>query len=177
MRKDEGSMALLFGRRAESAVPVASEQMDAGAYAIVSAQQEDLQAMDRIEQEAFTTPWSLDLMRGALINHRYRVRVLRGHDGNLVAFYIAHTTDSQSNLDNLAVTEASRRQGCGRRLVVDWIAHARRQRLTALTLQVNTRNQAAERLYRAFSFRRVRLLAGYYPNGEDAYQMERDLPV
>ena len=45
----------------------------------------------------------------------------------------------------------------------------------SLTLQVNTRNQAAERLYRAFSFRRVRLLTGYYPDGEDAYQMERDL--
>jgi ribosomal-protein-alanine N-acetyltransferase len=170
-------MALLFGRRAESALPVASEPMEVGAYAIFPAQQDDLHAMDKIEQEAFTTPWSLDLMRGALVNHRYLVRILKGDQGKLVAFYIAHTTDNQSNLDNLAVTEASRRQGCGRRLVVDWIAHARRQRLAALTLQVNTRNQAAERLYRAFSFRRVRLLAGYYPNGEDAYQMERDLLV
>ena len=58
---------------------------------------------------------------------------------------------------------------------MDWIAHARRQRLAALTLQVNTRNLAAERLYRAFGFRRVRMLPGYYPNGEDAYQMEREM--
>ena len=170
-------MALLFGRRAESVLPVAPEEVHAEDYAIVPAQTEDLLAMDRIEQEAFTTPWSLDLMRGALVNHRYRVRVMRGEHRRLIAFYIAHTTDDLSNLDNLAVNEASRRQGCGRRLVVDWIAHARRQRLAALTLQVNTRNQAAELLYRTFSFRRVRLLAGYYPNGEDAYQMERELTL
>ncbi|MFI5400869.1 MAG: GNAT family N-acetyltransferase [SAR324 cluster bacterium] len=168
-------MALLFGRRTESALPVPIEEVDGGEYGIVQAQPEDLPAMDRIEHEAFSTPWSLDLIRGALVNHRYRVRVMRGADGRPIAFYIAHTTDNQSNLDNLAVTESSRRKGCGRRLVVDWIAHARRQRLAALTLQVNTRNLAAERLYRAFSFRRVRLLAGYYPNGEDAYQMEREM--
>ena len=168
-------MALLFGRRMETAEPVAPAPVEVGFLAIAPARAEDLPAMDRIEREAFTTPWSLDLMRGALSNHRYRVRVLHGSESRLVAFYIAHTTDAASNLDNLAVTEASRRQGYGRRLVVDWIAHARRQRLAALTLQVNTRNQVAERLYRAFSFRRVRLLSGYYPTGEDAYQMEREL--
>lgn len=170
-------MALLFGRRpqAEYVEPIPPHVVDAGLLTIEPAQVEDLPAMDRIEREAFATPWSLDLMRGALVNGRYRVRVLRGPNGRLVAFYIAHVTDSVSNLDNLAVTPTSRRQGCGRRLVVDWIAHARRQRMHSLTLQVNTRNQGAERLYRAFSFRRVRLLTGYYPDGEDAYQMERDL--
>ena len=168
-------MALLFGRRAESALPVPIEEVEGGDLGIAQAQPDDLPAMDRLEHEAFSTPWSLDLIRGALVNPRYRVRVMRGADGKLIAFYIAHTTDNQSNLDNLAVTASSRRMGCGRRLVVDWIAHARRQRLAALTLQVNTRNLAAKRLYRAFGFRRVRMLPGYYPNGEDAYQMEREM--
>jgi ribosomal-protein-alanine N-acetyltransferase len=168
-------MALRFGRRVEPEGLVAPASFQEGFYGIAPAMPDDLPAMDRIEQQSFSTPWSLDLMRGALANHRYRVRVLRTSDAQLVAFYIAHTSDTASNLDNLAVLEASRRQGLGRRLVVDWIAHARRQRLTALTLQVNTRNQAAERLYRTLSFRRVRLLTAYYPDGEDAYQMERDL--
>jgi ribosomal-protein-alanine N-acetyltransferase len=170
-------MALLFGRRTdvepvELVLPV---PVDPGQLAIEPARVDDLQAMDRIEREAFATPWSLDLMRGALVNSRYRVRVLRSTQGRIVAFYIAHVTDNVSNLDNLAVTAASRRQGIGRRLVVDWIAHARRQRMGSLTLQVNTRNPGAEKLYRTFSFRRVRLLTGYYPDGDDAYQMERDL--
>jgi [ribosomal protein S18]-alanine N-acetyltransferase len=168
-------MALLFGRNAEAVQPVLHAELDTSAYTIEPAQADDLATMDRIEREAFTTPWSLDLMRGALVNHRYRVRVLRADTSDVVGFYIAHTTDNQSNLDNLAITGASRRRGCGRRLVVDWVASARKQRLSALSLQVNTRNQPAERLYRTFSFRRVRLLSGYYPNGEDAYQMERDL--
>jgi ribosomal-protein-alanine N-acetyltransferase len=168
-------MALRFGRRVEPEGLAALASLQEGFSGIAPALPDDLPAMDRIEQQSFSTPWSMDLMRGALANHRYRVRVLRSAEGQLVAFYIAHTAESASNLDNLAVLESARRQGLGRRLVVDWIVHARRQRLSALTLQVNTRNQAAERLYRTLSFRRVRLLTGYYPDGEDAYQMERDL--
>jgi ribosomal-protein-alanine N-acetyltransferase len=170
-------MALLFGRRAESVLPALAEDAPESPYAIEPATQADLAGMDQLEREAFATPWSLDLMRGALGNHRYRVRVLRGGGGQLMAFYIAHTTDRTSNLDNLVVKAGSRRKGYGRHLLVDWIAHARRQRLATLSLQVNTRNQAAERLYRRFSFTRVRLLPSYYPDGEDAFQMERELAV
>lgn len=132
----------------------------------------DVPEMDRIEQAAFSTPWSRELIRSAILNRKYQVRVLRTCELPVAGFYIAHTTDQTSNLDNLVVNESARRQGHGRRLVNDWIHESWEQSLSTLTLQVNTVNGGAQRLYRQFHFRPIRLLVGYYPNGDDAFQME-----
>ena len=127
--------------------------------------------MDRIEQASFATPWNAELIRGAVLNRKYLVRVLRAA-GGVAGFYIAHTVDAASNLDNLVVDTALRDRGHGRRLLNDWIALAWEQRLYTLTLQVNIDNRGAQRLYRRFHFKQTRRLVGYYPNGDDAYQME-----
>jgi ribosomal-protein-alanine N-acetyltransferase len=135
----------------------------------------DIDAIDRIEREAFNTPWSRDLLRAAILNAQYRVQILSAPGEGVVGFYIAHTVNEKSNLDNLAVGAHVRGNGYGRTLVTDWIERARADRLESLTLQVNTANRLAQRLYEAFAFRTIRLLVSYYPNGEDAYQMERRL--
>lgn len=132
----------------------------------------DVPEMDRIEQAAFATPWSRELIRSAILNRKYQVRVLRTLERSVAGFYISHATDQASNLDNLVVEEGARRQGNGRRLVNDWINESWTQSVSTLTLQVNTANNTAQRLYRQFHFKPIRLLVGYYPNGDDAFQME-----
>ena len=144
-------------------------------YWIGPASVDDLDIIDRIEQAAFNTPWSRDLLRAAIVNDAYRVRALRTEHDGLVGFYIAHPLRERTNLDNLAVDAHARSHGWGSVLIDDWIGHARRQRLGQLTLQVNTANLRAQKLYERFQFRAARLLVSYYPNGEDAYQMERSL--
>lgn len=144
-------------------------------YWIGPATLDDLGRINRIEQAAFNTPWSRDLIRAAIVNDAYRVRALRTEADGLLGFYIAHPLRERSNLDNLAVDESARSQGWGSLLIDDWVAHARRERLAVLTLQVNTANGRAQKLYERFRFQVARLLVSYYPNGEDAYQMERVL--
>ena len=90
----------------------------------------------------------------------------------VAGFYIAHATNGRSNLDNLAVDLHLRGMGMGRKLLEDWIERACLQKTSTLSLQVNTKNMGAQRLYQCFAFKKVRLLSGYYPNGDDAYQME-----
>ena len=136
-----------------------------------SAALSDIDGIDRIEREAFSTPWSRDLLRAAIVNRQYTVQAL-SEDGRLVGFYIAHTVQRRSNLDNLAVDAPERRQGHGRRLMQDWMLRARGTGLNGLTLQVNTANAVAQQLYESYGFRTTRLLVAYYPNGDDAYQME-----
>lgn len=133
----------------------------------------DIDLMDEIEQEAFNTPWSRDLMKGAILNKHYDVRVLWTPGMEMVGFYIAHVVESNSNLDNLVVEKRLRRSGYGRKLVQDWIRTTMERKLDTLTLQVNTDNKAAQNLYERFGFRTMRLMISYYPNGEDAYHMER----
>ena len=142
-------------------------------YWISPASLDDLDEIDRIEQDAFNTPWSRELMRAAIVNDSYRVRVMRTQAEGLLGFYIAHPLRDRSNLDNLAVDRGARCQGWGSLLIDDWIDHARTLRLRMLSLQVNTANTRAQKLYERYQFRSAKLLVSYYPNGEDAFQMER----
>ena len=142
---------------------------------VETAQLADVAVMDRLEQEAFNTPWSQELLRGAILNPEYIVRVLRHPLEGLLGFYIAHGVEERCNLDNLVVAPPHRNLGHGTLLIQDWIARARGRNLGRLTLQVNTANRDAQRLYERLNFRATRLLVSYYPNGEDAYLMVREL--
>jgi len=133
----------------------------------------DIEDMDRVEQEAFNTPWSRELLRAAILNDQYQVRVLHSEDVGLLGFYIAHDVKGKSNLDNLVVEGWARNQGHGSTLILDWIEQSQNLPADMLTLQVNTANKRAQALYERFDFRTSRLLVSYYPNGEDAYQMVR----
>lgn len=142
---------------------------------ITSATLMDMANIDRIEKAAFATPWSVGLIRAAIHNKQYDVRVMRTEDTPVAGFYIAHVARDKSNLDNLAVHESIRGRGHGSSLIEDWIARANGRRAAGLALQVNTQNVRAQKLYKDFGFRMIRLLVAYYPNGDDAYLMERAL--
>jgi ribosomal-protein-alanine N-acetyltransferase len=141
-------------------------------YTIRHATLLDLSDIDRIEHECFSMPWSKELIRGAIYNSRYDVRVIQPREQSVLGFYIAHTVQRRSNLDNLAVDQRERQRGLGRRLIDDWIQRSRNQSLGSLTLQVNSVNLVAQTLYLNYGFRIQRLLRGYYTNGDDAYEME-----
>ena len=138
-----------------------------------SAQLADVEVMDRLEQEAFNTPWSRELLRGAILNPDYTVRVTRLPTQEVLGFYIAHPDQERFNLDNLVVAPEHRNQGLGTALIQDWAEQGLDRGLSRLTLQVNTDNVAAQRLYKRLGFASARLLVSYYPNGDDAYYMIR----
>jgi ribosomal-protein-alanine N-acetyltransferase len=144
-------------------------------FHIAPALLDDLDAIDRIEQEAFNTPWSRELLRAAIVNDAYRVRALCTDSDGVLGFSIAHEVRDRSNLDNLAVERATRSRGYGSHLIRDWLDDAGRHGLEVLSLQVNTANIRAQKLYEQFHFKTTKLLVAYYPNGQDAYQMERGI--
>jgi len=143
-----------------------------GGLHIAEALESEVEEIDRIQREAFRTPWSSDLIRGAVLNPRYDVRTLTNGMGRVLGFYIAHGDHHASNLDNLAVDAPERSLGLGSRLLMDWVSASQAANRMRLTLQVNTDNRRAQKLYERFDFRAVKLLVSYYPNGDDAYQME-----
>lgn len=136
---------------------------------------QDITALERIVHDSFENPWSTRLLLGAVRNHQYDVHVIRGETQAAIAVTITHTVLSSSNLDMLAVAPLERGQGIGRYLTECWIERSRVRRLSRLTLQVNTRNREARRLYESLGFRLVRMLSDYYPNGEAAFEMRLGL--
>lgn len=74
-----------------------------------------------------------------------------------------------------AIDRAWRRRGIGHRLMLTFLERCRRRGLRRATLEVRVSNASAIRLYAQFRFSVVDLLRAYYSDGENGYQMARDV--
>lgn len=74
-----------------------------------------------------------------------------------------------------AIDRAWRRRGIGQRLMTTFLERCRGRGLHRATLEVRVSNATAIRLYARFRFSVVDLLRAYYSDGENGYQMAREL--
>lgn len=74
-----------------------------------------------------------------------------------------------------AMDRSWRRRGIGQRLMVAFLERCRHRGLTRATLEVRVSNATAIRMYARFRFSVVDLLRAYYSDGENGYQMAREL--
>jgi ribosomal-protein-alanine N-acetyltransferase len=74
-----------------------------------------------------------------------------------------------------AVARECRTQGVGGRLMRTFLERCRTRQLRRVTLEVRVSNATAIRFYTRFEFSVTELLRGYYSDGENGYQMARDL--
>lgn len=74
-----------------------------------------------------------------------------------------------------AVEREHRRLGVGHRLMTDFFERCRAKGLQRVTLEVRISNATAIRFYSRFGFSVNDLLRGYYSDGENGYQMGREL--
>lgn len=75
-----------------------------------------------------------------------------------------------------AVDRDWRMRGVGQRLMETFLERARGRGMHRATLEVRVSNATAIRFYTRFRFSVTDLLRGYYSDGENGYQMARDLP-
>jgi ribosomal-protein-alanine N-acetyltransferase len=75
----------------------------------------------------------------------------------------------------IAVSPGSRRRGIGSRLLEEALAVARQRRVATMLLHTALENVAAQRLFSAFGFRAVETKEHFYPKGQDAVLMYREI--
>lgn len=76
---------------------------------------------------------------------------------------------------SIAVLEDYRGLGIGHRLMEDGMKNVRESGATEIYLEVRQSNLPAIQLYRKLGFRALRILEGYYRDGENAYLMVASL--
>lgn len=134
---------------------------------------EDLPEVTEIERNAFSVPWRESTFRRLLDNERTRAWTAVDEDGDVAGYAVMWFTENGAQLGNLAVAEAHRRRGLGRRLVLTALAAARSSDSGGyLVLEVRESNEAAIRLYRGLGFRLLGRRSEYYRSPpEDALVM------
>ena len=86
-----------------------------------------------------------------------------------------HQVEAEGRVLMFAVDRRARREGIGTELMRTFLDRCRARALHRATLEVRVGNAAALRLYARFRFSVVDLLRGYYSDGENGYQMARDV--
>jgi ribosomal-protein-alanine N-acetyltransferase len=87
----------------------------------------------------------------------------------ILAFLVARRLDSDWELEDIVVSEATRRRGAGSLLLASLIAEARAQKGSGIFLEVRESNLSARALYKKAGFKEMDLRKGYYSDPmEDA---------
>lgn len=124
-----------------------------------------------LEQICFSRPWSLAALEGELHNP-LAVYFVALSGGEVVGYAGMHCILGEGHITNLAVAPALRRRGVARNLLDALLAHAHRQSLVLLTLEVRASNIAAIALYGGLGFVPAGLRKAYYDSPrEDALIM------
>lgn len=92
----------------------------------------------------------------------------------IAGYMVTAAEQGRAEIVSIAVDPAARGRGVGTALMRRTLSRLRRLGIGRLDLMVRPTNAAAIRFYAGFGFRRVRRVAGYYDDGEDAlvYRLE-----
>jgi [ribosomal protein S18]-alanine N-acetyltransferase len=136
----------------------------------------DLDAIERIENAVYPTPWSRSMFAGELA--KPSSLSLGGFDpdsGVLVAYLIVSRYVDAWHIMNLAVHLDWRRLGVASRLLDELFDLTGNDSRRGYTLEVRVSNTTAIALYEHFGFESSGIRRGYYTdNREDALIMWRD---
>jgi [ribosomal protein S18]-alanine N-acetyltransferase len=139
----------------------------------------DLAAVMAIENQAFTNPWSEEMVKKELTQDWSTVLLAeeaRFGGSDLLGFAIFWLVADELHVLNVATDLRWRRRGIARTLM-DSVIDAGKARCCRLaTLEVRRSNQAAIGLYHSLGFRAVGMRPAYYQDDrEDAVVMILDL--
>ena len=137
----------------------------------------DLDEIERIEQEAYPTPWSRSMFAGELAKPSSMSLGAYDpeHRGTLAGYLIISRYVDAWHIMNIAVAYAYRRHGIALSLLDELFARTETDARRGYTLEVRVSNTGAIMLYEQLGFEARGLRRGYYTdNREDALIMWRE---
>lgn len=127
-----------------------------------------------LERECFADPWSQQSIASEL--HNPLSLWLVAQEGQTLLGYVgSQTCLDETDMMNIAVFPASRRQGVARALIEALVSALRERGSKQLTLEVRASNGPARQLYESLGFLQVGLRKNYYRNPkEDALILRKE---
>lgn len=136
---------------------------------------EDLNRIAELEQDCFSSgAWNLQgLADSFLSGHFYGV--LLEEEGVITSYGGISTVEDEGELQLIATAEMYRRCGRGQKILTLLIEEAARRGVKRIFLEVRVSNAEAQTLYLKNGFRGIYARTRYYPDGEDAVVMKKEL--
>lgn len=135
---------------------------------------QDVAAIHDIEEQSFPAPWRAEFFRGE-VHADGRFNLVAKKDGVLVGYLFSMRIFEEMHINKIAVTPEERRRGIADALMAEAFEFARTHEVETIVLEVRQSNTGAQDFYRRLGFRRSYVRPRYYPDGEAAVVMTREL--
>ncbi len=135
---------------------------------------EDLDGIAALERECFSDPWTRRMLAESFLSNRFFGTLLE-EDGVITAYGGMAIVADEAEIQLIATSEMYRRCGRGYKIMDDLLTEAKRQGVKRVYLEVRVSNAAALLLYLKCGFCGLYCRTRYYPDGEDAIVMRKEL--
>lgn len=133
--------------------------------------QNDLDAVNAIEMQAFQDPWTKQDFINELESNPYSCIYVKEINGEVVAYVDLWIAYENAEVANIAVKKEFLHQGIASELMQYCLQKIQQSKCENFTLEVRVSNMNAIKLYEKFGFQTVSKRKKYYADGEDAYLM------
>lgn len=132
---------------------------------------EDVPEISRLEQEAFSMPWSEEDFEGMIRSENARYYVAE-KDGVILGGCGLYIVLEEGSITNVVIRREARNQGVGTELMRHMMEMCGRDGVKAFTLEVRVSNKAAIHMYEKVGFVSEGIRPGFYEKPvEDAMIM------
>lgn len=136
---------------------------------------EDLNQIAELEKECFSVePWNVRMLAESFLSGRFFGSLLE-EEGTITAYGGISVVEDEAELQLIATPEMYRRCGRAKKILDDLTSEARRRGAERMFLEVRVSNTAALMMYLGYGFVGVYARTRYYPDGEDAIVMKKEL--
>jgi len=143
---------------------------------ILDAQPGHLDALEAVERECFSIPWTRQQLLSAFPDEQHEFLVAEDVRGNVLGYVGMLAVLDEGYISNVAVRGAYRRMGVGDALIRELLSRSEKRALSFVTLEVRESNTAAQGLYEKHGFSKVGRRKRYYVlPSEDAVLMTKEL--
>ncbi len=144
-------------------------------YIIADAEEKQLSEIEAIEQECFSSPWTVEQLKTQLKDGQHEFITAVSDDKILGYVGMMYVLD-EGYISNVAVSSAYRKQGIADALIDSLTEISHKLELSFITLEVRESNDAAISLYSKHGFTPVGRRKKYYDfPKEDAILMTKYL--
>jgi len=114
----------------------------------------------------------------AFLSRKTAETIVAEREGRIVAFVLGcRQSRTEGHVVTLDVAASARRQGLGRRLLVELERRFRAAGVRRVRLETAVTNAPAIGFYEGLGYRKTARLAGYYGPGSHAWSMEKTLTI
>lgn len=139
------------------------------------AEEKDLEAIEQLEIQCFTDPWSYESLRFDILENKRALYLVAELEGTVCGYMGLWDIVAEGHITNVAVSPEHRRKHIGSAMLDVMIDVCKEAGIEQMTLEVRAGNEPAKALYQSKGFKEAGLRKGYYQdNGEDAIIMWRE---